>query len=54
MKALEKPAEKNVSKALGELERELARIYGALELVEYVKGLGQTPTSAAPGAWRVC
>jgi hypothetical protein len=37
VKALEKPAEKNVSKALGELERELARIYGALELVEYVK-----------------
>jgi hypothetical protein len=37
VKALEKPTEKNVAKALGELERELARIYGALELVEYVK-----------------
>jgi hypothetical protein len=37
LKALEKPTEKNVSKALGELERELARIYGALELAEYVK-----------------
>jgi hypothetical protein len=34
---LEKPTEKNVSKALGELERELARIHGALELLEYVK-----------------
>jgi hypothetical protein len=37
VKALERPTEKNVVKALGELERELARIYGALELVEYVK-----------------
>jgi hypothetical protein len=37
VKALEKPTEKNVAKALGELERELARIYGALELAEYVK-----------------
>jgi flagellar motility protein MotE (MotC chaperone) len=37
VKALERPTEKNVAKALGELERELARIYGALELVEYVK-----------------
>jgi len=37
VKALERPTEKNVSKALGELERELARIYGALELVEYVR-----------------
>ncbi|NAZ34988.1 MAG: hypothetical protein GU356_12050 [Pyrobaculum sp.] len=37
VKALEKPTEKNVAKALGELERELARLYGALELVEYVK-----------------
>ncbi len=37
LKALEKPAKKNAAKALGELERELARIYGALELVEYVK-----------------
>jgi hypothetical protein len=34
---LERPTEKNVSRALGELERELARIYGALELVEYVR-----------------
>jgi len=37
LKALEKPTERNVSKALGELEQELARIYGALELVEYVR-----------------
>ncbi len=37
VKALERPTEKNVSKALGELERELARIYGALELLEYVR-----------------
>jgi len=37
LKALEKPAEKNVAKALSELELELARIYGALELLEYVK-----------------
>jgi hypothetical protein len=37
VKALEKPTEKNVTKALGELERELARLYGALEFVEYVK-----------------
>jgi hypothetical protein len=37
VKALERPTEKNVSRALGELERELARIYGALELVEYVR-----------------
>jgi hypothetical protein len=37
VKALERPTEKNVAKALGELERELARIYGALELVEYVR-----------------
>ncbi len=36
-KALERPTEKNASKALGELERELARIYGALELPEYIK-----------------
>ncbi|MFZ8807234.1 MAG: hypothetical protein ACO2PN_03905, partial [Pyrobaculum sp.] len=36
-KALERPTEKNVSKALGELERELARVYGALELAEYIK-----------------
>jgi hypothetical protein len=37
VKALEKPTEKNVSKALGELERELARLHGALELAEYVR-----------------
>jgi hypothetical protein len=37
VKALERPTEKNISKALGELERELARIYGALELLEYVR-----------------
>jgi hypothetical protein len=37
VKALEKPAEKNVAKALGELERELARIYGVFELAEYIK-----------------
>jgi hypothetical protein len=37
VKALERPAEKNVAKALSELERELARIYGALELAEYIK-----------------
>ncbi|MFZ8807887.1 MAG: hypothetical protein ACO2PN_07260, partial [Pyrobaculum sp.] len=37
VKALERPTEKNVVKALGELERELARIYGALELAEYIK-----------------
>jgi hypothetical protein len=37
VKALEKPAEKNVSKALGELERELARLYGVFELLEYVR-----------------
>jgi hypothetical protein len=37
VKALERPTERNVSKALGELERELARLYGALELVEYVR-----------------
>jgi tetratricopeptide (TPR) repeat protein len=37
VKALERPTEKNVAKALGELERELARLYGALELVEYVR-----------------
>jgi hypothetical protein len=37
VKALEKPTEKNVSKALGELEREMARLYGALELVEHVR-----------------
>ncbi len=37
LKALERPTEKNVAKALGELERELARIYGALELAEYIK-----------------
>jgi hypothetical protein len=34
---LERPTEKNVSRALGELERELARLYGALELLEYVR-----------------
>jgi hypothetical protein len=40
-KALEKPTEKNVSKALGELERELARMYGAFELAGVrQKGLG--------------
>jgi len=37
VKALERPTEKNAAKAWGELERELARLYGALELVEYVK-----------------
>jgi hypothetical protein len=37
VKALEKPTEKNAARALGELERELARIYGALELAEYIK-----------------
>jgi len=37
LKALERPTEKNVSKALGELERELARLHGALELLEYVR-----------------
>jgi len=37
VKALERPSSKNVVKALSELERELARIYGALELVEYVR-----------------
>jgi hypothetical protein len=37
VKALEKPSSKNVSHALGELERELARIYGAHELLEHVK-----------------
>ena len=37
VKALERPSSKNVVKALSELERELARIYGALELLEYVR-----------------
>jgi hypothetical protein len=37
VKALEKPTEKNVSKALGELERELARLHGVFELAEYIK-----------------
>jgi hypothetical protein len=37
LKALERPTGKSVAKALGELERELAKIYGAHELLEYVK-----------------
>ncbi|MFZ8807847.1 MAG: hypothetical protein ACO2PN_07050, partial [Pyrobaculum sp.] len=37
VKALERPTEKNASKALGELERELARLYGVFELAEYIK-----------------
>jgi hypothetical protein len=37
VKASERPSSKNVAKALGELERELARLHGALELVEYVR-----------------
>jgi hypothetical protein len=37
LKALEKPTEKNVVKALGELERELARLHGVFELAEYIK-----------------
>ncbi|MFZ8807925.1 MAG: hypothetical protein ACO2PN_07450, partial [Pyrobaculum sp.] len=37
VKALERPAEKNVANALGELERELARLYGVFELAEYIK-----------------
>ncbi|MDT7883141.1 MAG: hypothetical protein RRB51_11575, partial [Thermoproteus sp.] len=37
LKALEKPDGKRAAKALGELERELARLYGALELAEYVR-----------------
>jgi len=37
LKALERPDGKRVAKALGELERELARLYGALELAEYVR-----------------
>ncbi len=37
LKALERPAVKNVAKALGELERELARLYGVFELAEYIK-----------------
>ncbi|WP_143615323.1 hypothetical protein [Thermoproteus sp. CP80] len=37
VEALEKPDGKRIAKALGELERELARLYGALELAEYVR-----------------
>jgi len=37
VKALERPDDRRVAKALGELERELARLYGALELAEYVR-----------------